>query len=117
MTRNASSAEAQAFGRHAKVSVPKGDLDVTRAIFSKSKELFYGVFSVQTPLKTQIEEEQGKALVETAAANGVKCMIYASVERGGSERCDRDCTPVRLFISKFNIEKHLKEVKKRTNLG
>ena len=114
LTRNASSAKAQALDRHPNVSVLEGDLDDPRAIFTMSKEPIYGVFSVQTPLKPKIEEQQGKALVDVAAANGVKHFVYTSAERGGPERSDRDGTPVKHFISKFNIEKHLKEVGKRT---
>lgn len=114
MTRNASSAKAQALGHRPDVSVLEGDLDDTQAIFAKSKEPFYGVFSVQTPFNPQVEEQRGKALVDAAAANGVKHFVYASAERGGPERSDRDSTQVKHFISKFNIEKHLKEVAKRT---
>jgi uncharacterized protein YbjT (DUF2867 family) len=94
--------------------VLEGDLDDTRAIFAKLKEPVQGVFSVQVPLKPKVEEEQGKALVDAAAANGVEHFVYASVERGGPERSDRDATPVKHFISKFNIENHLKAVAKRT---
>lgn len=107
LTRNSKSPRAQALAQKPNVSVLEGDLDDVPSIFKKAGDPFYGVFSVQTPLKPAVEEKQGKALVDAAIANGVEHFIYASVERGGVEKSDKDPTPIPHFISKFNVEKHL----------
>jgi uncharacterized protein YbjT (DUF2867 family) len=118
MTRNAQSAKAQSLSRQPNVSVLEGDLDNINEVFAKSKEQpFFGVFSVQTPMNPQVEEKQGKALVDAAAEHGVKHFVYTSAERGGQERSDRDSTLVKHFISKFNIEKHLQAVAGSTSGG
>ena len=113
LTRDANSAKAKALAKSPNVSVIEGNLDDTAAIFRKAKEPFHGVFSVQVPLKPAVEEAQGKSLVDVAAANGVKHFVYTSADRGGLEKSDRDPTLVKHFISKFNIENHLKTVAKK----
>ena len=108
LTRQANSAKAQALAQKPNVSVLEGDLDDCNAIF-KGQDPFYGVFSVTTPIKSEeVEERQGKALVDAAAANGVKHFVFTSVDRGVNG--DTDPTPVPHFQSKFNVEKHLKDV-------
>lgn len=54
----------------------------------------------------QSEERQGKALADTSIKNGVKHLVYSSVDRGGA-RSDNDPTNIPHFISKHNIEQHL----------
>jgi len=54
------------------------------------------------------EEKQGKALVDGALANNVKCFVYSSVDRGGSKSYETP-TPIPHFISKHRIEHHLVE--------
>lgn len=110
LTRNLDSPSAQRLRQQPNVSLLKGDLDDVSAIFRQGGSPFYGVFSVQTPDDHKKEEAQGKALAEAAAKSGVKHFIYTSADRGGSERSDRDPTPVPHFISKFNIEQRLKTV-------
>ena len=110
LTRNAQSPRAQALASKPNVSVIQGDMNNVPAIFAQIKEPLYGVFSVQTPLKPKVEEQQGKDLVDGAAAAGVKHFVYTSVERGGPEKSDRDPTHIAHFISKYNIEKHLIDV-------
>jgi len=109
LTRKANSARAQALAQKPNVSVLEGDLDDCNSIFKKSSEPFHGVFGVTTPIKGhKLEEKQGKDLVDTAAANGVKHFVFTSVDRGVNS--DTDATPVPHFQSKFNIENHLKAV-------
>jgi uncharacterized protein YbjT (DUF2867 family) len=108
LTRKASAPKAQALAQKPNVTVLEGDLDDCNAIF-KGQEPFHGVFSVTTPIKSEeIEEKQGKALVDAAAANGVKHFVFTSAERGVDG--DTDPTPVPHFQSKFNVEQHLKHV-------
>ena len=112
LTRNANSPRAQSLARQ-NINLVEGDLDDVPAIFRKLPQSIHGVFSVQTPLKPKIEEQQGKALVDAAAAHGVHHFIYTSADRGGPELSDRDGTVVAHFRSKFNIENHLKSVFER----
>jgi uncharacterized protein YbjT (DUF2867 family) len=108
LTRQANAAKALALAQKPNVSVLQGDLDDCNAIF-RGQEPFHGVFSITTPIKSaEIEERQGKALIDAAAANGVKHFVYTSVERGING--DTDPTPVPHFQSKFNVEQHLKKV-------
>lgn len=116
LTRNANSSRAQSLRQHANVSVIQGDFDDITPVFAKSAEPFYGVFSVQTPMNPVLEEKQGKAIIDAAVAHGVKHFVYTSAERGGPERSDRDSTPVKHFISKFNIEKHLETVAEKSGM-
>jgi len=112
LTRKASAPKAQALAKIPNVSVLEGDLDDCDAIF-KGQEPFHGVFGVTTPFKSEaIEERQGKALVDAAAANGVKHFVFTSADRGVNG--DTDPTPVPHFQSKFNIEQHLKKVAAET---
>ncbi|KAL2418936.1 hypothetical protein ABEF91_006876 [Exophiala dermatitidis] len=113
LTRNAKSESAQALTRNnPNVSLLEGNLDDCKAIFRASSETdtppFYGVFSVQVPLKPRVEEQQGKDLIDAAAAHGVRHFVYTSADRGGTKRSDRDATAVKHFASKFAIETHLK---------
>lgn len=113
LTRSANSAKAQALAQKTNVSVLEGDLDDCVSIFKKFSEPFHGVFGVTTPIKgDEVEEKQGKALVDAAAANGVKHFVFTSVDRGVNS--DTDATPVPHFQSKFNIENHLKAVAAKT---
>lgn len=116
VTRNPSSASAQALASKPNVSLIQGDFSDTPAIFEKAggPGKIWGVFGVQLPAmgpfaKDDQEIVQGKALVDAAVANGVKHFVYSSVDRGGREKSDADPTYVPHFKTKFEIEKHLKE--------
>jgi uncharacterized protein YbjT (DUF2867 family) len=110
LTRNAKSASAQKLASKPNISLVEGNLDDVPAIFRQLPQSVHGVFSIQVPLKPKVEEQQGKALVDSAASHGVKHFIYTSAERGGPVNSDRDGTVVAHFRSKFNIENHLKSV-------
>lgn len=55
-----------------------------------------------------MEEQQGKGLIDAALRYGIKHFVYSSVDRGGP-RSDNDPTDIPHFISKHNIEQHLFE--------
>ncbi|KAI9779220.1 MAG: hypothetical protein M1839_007472 [Geoglossum umbratile] len=107
-TPDSSPAKALASKSPAILSVVGGDLDDPDAIFMAAggHGAIWGVFSVQIPGNN--EETQGKALVDAAVKHGVTHFTYSSVDRG--PRSDETPTDIPHFISKHNIEKHLKEV-------
>jgi len=111
LTRDASSASAKRLAAK-NVNVIEGDTTLPGPIFSKLPNP-YGVFSVTVPGKN----EEGKAipLIDAALANGVKHFIFTSADRGGPAKSDADPTPVPHFITKFNIEKHLKEASAKSD--
>ncbi|KGO70741.1 Peptidase C12, ubiquitin carboxyl-terminal hydrolase 1 [Penicillium expansum] len=107
-------------------SVPFKILAVTRnldhpaAIFENVKRQtstpVWGVFSVQTANpRNDDERRQGMALIDESVKQGVKYFVYSSVDRGG-ERSDQNPTQVPHFIFKHEIEKHLKEKAKGTDM-
>ena len=65
--------------------------------------------------KSQDEEKQGNALVDESVAQGVKLFVYTSVDRGGDASFDNP-TDVPHFISKHNIEHHLVEAAKNSDM-
>ncbi|KAI2780440.1 nucleoside-diphosphate-sugar epimerase family protein [Daldinia loculata] len=117
LTRNAQSASAQRLAqKSSKIRLVTGDMDAAENIFNKAKEItntpIWGVFSVQAAMgggaNFRKEEIQGKALIDASLKNGVKHMVYSSVDRGG-DKSDNDPTNIPHFISKYNIEKYLLE--------
>jgi len=77
VTRSKDSAGARALAARPNVSVIQGNLDDCDAIFKQAGDV-WGVFSVQVPSNSdaKAEERQGKALIDAAAANGVKFFVY-----------------------------------------
>jgi len=57
---------------------------------------------------SDLEELQGKALIEESLKNNVSHFVYSSVDRNGEKSYDNP-TPIPHFISKHNIEHHLHE--------
>ncbi|KAK7750031.1 hypothetical protein SLS62_008023 [Diatrype stigma] len=123
VTRNPGSGSAKKLEARG-ITLVQGNLNDIPGIFSNAKAVLgaadakvWGVFSVQlTPeyqaaigkgASVQLEEVQGKALVDAALANGVKSFVYASVDRGGEQKSYDNPTGVPHFISKHNIEHHL----------
>ncbi|KAF4827107.1 NmrA-like family domain-containing protein 1 [Colletotrichum tropicale] len=121
LTRNRESSSAKRL-EVAGVKIVQGDLNDVPAVFREAKKAIggfephiWGVFSVQTFMgkgaSIELEELQGKALVDGALANGVQHFVYASVDRGGAESYEHP-TSVPHFRSKHNIEHHLVEKSK-----
>ncbi|KAL7622411.1 hypothetical protein AAE478_007916 [Parahypoxylon ruwenzoriense] len=117
LTRDSQSASAQRLLKKSpKIKLVTGNLDASESIFKKAKEVtatpIWGVFSVQAAMgggaTSRTEEVQGKALIDASLKNGVKHLVYSSVDRGGA-KSDDNPTDVPHFISKHNVEQHLFE--------
>jgi uncharacterized protein YbjT (DUF2867 family) len=106
LTRDASSNSAKKLNAK-KITMIEGETTNPGPIFEKIGKGVWGVFSVTIPGKN--EEEQAKPLIDAAVANGVQYFVFTSVDRGGPSKSESDATYVPHFITKFNIEKHLKE--------
>lgn len=129
VTRNPNSASAQSLLSlsPSTIKLVKGDFEDTPALFASalsalggSSPQIHGVFSVQTAMGggPSGEEAQGKAIVDEALKHNVKHFVYTSVDRGGSPgKSDSNPTNVPHFISKHNIETHLKEKTKAGTSG
>lgn len=118
VTRNAQSPSAQKLlQKSPKIKLVTGDFKAIDDIFRQAEAAttspIWGVFSVQVPLGSN-EEAHGKALVDAALKNGVSHFVYTSADRGPDS--DNTPTPVPHFITKHNIEKHLKAKTKGTNM-
>lgn len=117
LTRNPDSASAKALAaRSTIIKLVKGNLDDTPDVFKAALEVsggvpIWGVFSVQQAVQDgatqERETKQGIAVVDEAIANNVKVFVYTSVDRGG-DGSQSDPTYVPHFISKHDIENHLK---------
>ncbi|OTA89292.1 hypothetical protein M434DRAFT_34463 [Hypoxylon sp. CO27-5] len=125
LTRDSQSASAQRLVQKSpKIKLVTGNLNAVDNIFAKAKEVtktpIWGVFSVQTAMgggaNVRSEEIQGKALVDASLKNGVKHLVYSSVDRGGA-KSDDNPTDIPHFISKHNIEKHLFEKTKNGEMN
>jgi uncharacterized protein YbjT (DUF2867 family) len=117
LTRNSSSPSAQRLASMPNVTVIEGDLNDCAAIFAAVPSQYkpvWGVFSVQVPAagpfaNHNIEVRQGKSLIDVAIANDVKYFVYTSADRGGLEKSDMDPTNIPHIVTKYHIEKYLKE--------
>lgn len=107
LTRSLTSAKAQSLASLPNVTTLQGDLNDCAAIFAQLTTPLWGVFSVQTPEKPAVEEQQGKDLVDAAVKANVSFFVYSSVDRGGDGVSENEPTIIPHFISKHNIEKHL----------
>ncbi|EXJ62252.1 hypothetical protein A1O7_02685 [Cladophialophora yegresii CBS 114405] len=116
LTRKTTSKSAKALSSNPKVTLIEGDLEDSAAIFRKAGGVgaVWGVFCVTIPnFKGKVESletEQGIRLVDAAIQNNVKHFVYTSVDRGGAEKSEVNATYVPHFVSKYKVEKHLKEV-------
>ncbi|KAI9170689.1 NmrA-like family domain-containing oxidoreductase ptmS [Paramyrothecium foliicola] len=115
LTRDANSASSQKLkAKSSAITVIQGDLSDTEAVFKSaeaaSSQPIWGVFSIQSPgfgkNGPEIEQQQGKDLVDSAIKHGVKHFVYSSVDRHG-DRSLENPTNVPHFVSKHNIEHHL----------
>ncbi|KAK8046127.1 hypothetical protein PG996_014191 [Apiospora saccharicola] len=107
VTRDTRSPSAQKLSALPNVKVISGDLANPDAIFEAAGPgPVWGVYSVQ--VNSDVEESQGKALVDAAVLHGVRHFVYSSGDRGGPERSETNPTNVKNFAAKHNIEKHLR---------
>lgn len=123
VTRNPSSASATALQKKSSaIKLVAGDFNDVPAIFAAAEALqkpIHGVFAVTTFLgkgqSVETEEKTGKALVDEALKHNVKHFVFTSVDRGGEKSIDNP-TEVPHFISKHNIERHLIDSAKGTDM-
>ncbi|KAI9647519.1 hypothetical protein NHQ30_003904 [Ciborinia camelliae] len=114
LTRNLESPQAQKLIKKSdKVKLLQGDLNDCPAIFEAAPQPIKGVFCVTMPNFSFVdtgasEEDKGKALIDASIKHGVEHFVFTSVDRHGKDS-DNDTTNIPHFISKANIEKHLKE--------
>ncbi|RDW78934.1 Nucleoside-diphosphate-sugar epimerase family protein [Aspergillus mulundensis] len=121
VTRNPSSASAQKLASlSSRIKLVQGDLDNPSSIFRNAQQLtntpIWGVYSVQAAINNAAEEPQGKALIDEALRQNVKFFVYSSVDRGGETRSFNSPTTIPHFVKKHNIEHHLVERSKDTNM-
>jgi uncharacterized protein YbjT (DUF2867 family) len=77
-------------------------------LFLSKLALEFGVFSLlQCQAKTK--RSRPKPLIDASVVNGIQHFVFTSVDRGGPSKSENDPTYVPHFITKYNIEKHLKE--------
>ncbi|KAF2963460.1 hypothetical protein GQX73_g10111 [Xylaria multiplex] len=111
LTRKASSKNAQSltqkYGKSLNLELVEGDSKNPEPIFAAHKGID-AVFSYTT-MPVAEEESQAKPLITASAKHGVKHFVFSSVERGGEERSWENPTDVPHFITKHNIELHLRK--------
>ncbi|EYE97078.1 nucleoside-diphosphate-sugar epimerase family protein [Aspergillus ruber CBS 135680] len=120
VTRNTTSGSAQRLARlSSNIRLVEGNLDDPAGIFKNARSLtkdpIWGVFSVQVAIGNSASEEyQGKALIDESLKQNVKYFIYSSVDRGTNSF--ENSTKVPHFINKYNIEHHLVDKTKNTEM-
>ena len=104
LTRDPQRPEAQALTEQG-AEVVQGDMD-DRSAMDRVLEGAYGAFSVQNFWETGYDREvqQGKAVADAAKEAGVEHFVYSSVGSAYRE------TGISHFDSKWEIEKHLREL-------
>lgn len=119
VTRDIKSAGAKKLmDKSSSIKLVQGNLDNVPALFQEAKrvhsEPLWGVYLVQVSLDQgatlESEVAQGKAVVDEAIRNGVKHLVYSSVERGGDAASWENPTPILHFQSKYRIERYLRDV-------
>jgi len=110
LTRHPDSASAKSLAVKApeKIRLVKGDLNDSSSIFKEVGAPVQAVFLVTLPefglwRESDGEEVKGNALVDAALENGVKHIVFTSVDRGPGQTD----TDVPHFIRKAKIERHI----------
>ncbi|KAJ5770702.1 uncharacterized protein N7511_002753 [Penicillium nucicola] len=122
VTRDINSTSARNLAQKSpNITLIQGNLNDPAAIFQNVKretsEPVWGVFSVQAANpRNDDERRQGIALIDESLKQRVKFFVYSSVDRGGPQS-DTNPTTVPHFIYKHEIEKHLKEKAKGTEMN
>ena len=109
LTRNSNSPSAKKLESQG-VRLIQGDQKFPENIFATAGEVDT-VFLVTTSegITPEVEERQGKIMFDAAQTAGVKHFVFSSVDRHGFQP-----TPVRHWVSKHFIEKHIMENAKTT---
>jgi len=106
LTRSASSAKAQALlGKYPDIQLVEGDSQDPQPLLNAHPDID-SIFLVTVPPK---EEEQSIDFIDAAIVQGVKHIVFASVDRGGEVASWDNPTKVPHFASKHRIELHLRE--------
>ncbi|CAG8397779.1 unnamed protein product [Penicillium salamii] len=119
--RNPQSHSAQKLAKlSSNIRLVEGNLDDPAALFKTAQNLtqsaIWGVYSVQTAIGNGASEErQGKALVDESLKQKVQFFVYSSVDRGG-DASYTSATKIPHFINKHNIEHHLVDKSKNTDM-
>ncbi|TEY35175.1 hypothetical protein BOTCAL_0600g00010 [Botryotinia calthae] len=122
LTRNVESPAAEKLAKKSdKIKLLQGDLNDCPAIFEAAPQPIKSVFCVTMPnmgfgSAGASEEEKGMAFINASIKHGVEHFVFTSVDRHG-EDSDNDPTDIPHFISKANIEKHLKEKSAGTQMS
>ena len=123
VTRNIRSAKAQALAAaNERVELLEGDLNVPSMLFQNAGGVgaVWAVFSIQVPEMRKAgpenrEQKQGCNLIDAAIKYEVSHFVYSSVDRGG-DASEFNATDVAHFVTKYEIEKHLIQQTRRTNM-
>ena len=116
LTRNKASKSAQALASKPNVHVIQGDFSKPDDIFKQVQEP-WGLFSVTMPISAKTEERQGKAMTRAAIDAGVEHIVFTATERGGQVESDSNPTIVPHFISKYNIERDIRQQSEQSKQG
>ena len=124
LTRSVTSAKAKSLAANPNIELVTGDLGDCSTIWAQTggKGSIWGVFSMTVPSMgkkengVDLEELQGNSLIDAAVENDVEHFVYTSVDRGGPGVSDTNATPIAHFISKYNIENHLKAKAQGTSM-
>ncbi|KAF4957606.1 hypothetical protein FSARC_11245 [Fusarium sarcochroum] len=106
VTRDLTSRKAEKLAANPNISVIEGDLTDADSIFNQAGPV-WGVYSVQ--INSDVEEQQGKGVIDAAVMHGVQHFVYSSGDRGGPVRSPNNPTYVKNFAAKHAIEKHLQQ--------
>lgn len=122
LTRSPESASAKALAaKSPTIKLIKGNVDDVPSVFKAALEAtnnrpIWGVFSMQQAVQDGATQEgetrQGKDMIDGALAHDVKVFVYTSCDRGGEKP-----TYVPHFISKHDIELHLREKAKDSSMS
>ncbi|KAJ4246052.1 hypothetical protein NW762_013797 [Fusarium torreyae] len=107
VTRDVTSRKAEKLAANPNISVIEGDLADVDGVFNKAGPV-WGVYSVQ--INSDVEEQQGKSVVDAAVKHGVQHFVYSSGDRGGPVRSPNNPTYVKNFAAKHAIENHLQQL-------
>ncbi|KAI0393571.1 nucleoside-diphosphate-sugar epimerase family protein [Xylariaceae sp. FL0594] len=110
LTRSAVKAQSviEKYGQLLNLEIVEGDTRNPGPIFAAHGDID-AIFALTT-MPAREEEEQARDLITSAARHGVRHFVYSSVERGGDDRSWENPTNVPHFVTKHNIEHHLRNV-------